>query len=341
MKRHNPANSCAPTGLVPKGVAFVEHPHPHQTQSVLFVLMPQFSMAAFSAAIEPLRIANQLTGKPLYRWELASEDGCAVKASNGVLVSVDAELGDTPRDAIIFACSGVEPQRETSKTIADWLRAQWRNGRRVGGLCTGAYALAKAGILGGKKFTLHWENIPAFKEIFPDLNPIEQLYAIDNRILTCAGGSAATDLFLRLIQDEHGTILARSVLNMCLIPIHREEADRQKQPHSSLIGTRNLKLNEIVTYFEENLEESIDLDHVGAIVGISRRQMERLFKKYSGTTPRGFLLDMRLQRGRELLAGTNLSVAEVAAAVGFSGSTHFSKRYREKFGNSPHRPMGG
>lgn len=326
-------------GIVPNGVAHVAIGDVGGAQSVVFVLLPQFSMSAFSSAIEPLRIANQLTSKPLFYWTILSEDGDPVMASNGIMVCVDGALGDTEREAQIFVCSGVEPQKTTSSVVANWLRLQWRTGRIVGGLCTGAYALAKAGILQNVRFTLHWENIAAFREIYPDLDPIEQLYTQDGRIMTCGGGSAATDMFVKLIRDTYGHFLAQGVLNMCLVPFHRDATDKQTASQSARIGTRNQKLSDIMTFFEDNIEEDIDLDHVGQRVGISRRQMERLFKRYTDNTPRKILSDMRLQRGRSLLAETNLSVAEVAAASGFASASHFSKKFRDKFGHSPHRFM--
>lgn len=323
--------------FIPKGVAHYSIPHCARTQQVVFLLAPKFSMAAFSAAVETLRIANQLTGQPLYQWSIISEDGGAVYASNGVSVGVDGPMEVTEREAFIFVCSGVEPQKMASANSANWIREQWRRGQTVGGLCTGAYTLAKAGILEGRTFTLHWENMEPFREIYPHLDPVSQLYAIDNRIMTAAGGASATDLFVRLIKDVHGQTLASQVLNMCILPFHREASDRQIASNAAQIGARNHKLTEIITYFENNIEDPIGLDTLSRRLQISRRQMERLFKRYLGQTPKQFLSDMRLQRGRALLAETNCSVAEVSAACGFQSATHFSKRYREKFGHSPHR----
>ncbi|MDG2231976.1 MAG: hypothetical protein P8K82_09970, partial [Paracoccaceae bacterium] len=127
--------------FIPRGVAHYAISHSAKTQTVVFLLVPKFSMAAFSAAIETLRIANQLTGQPLYQWSIISEDGAAVSASNGVSVGVDGQMEGTERDAVIFVCSGVEPHKMTSAKSANWIREQWRRGQTVGGLCTGAYTL--------------------------------------------------------------------------------------------------------------------------------------------------------------------------------------------------------
>lgn len=332
-------NSNSTDALVPKGVARFSVPRVASTQNVVFVLVPKFSMVAFSSAIETLRIANQLTGQTLYCWSVLSEDGAPVRASNGVQVSVDSAIGQTPREAIIFACSGVEPRKMTGQVIPNWIREQWRLGRTVGGLCTGAYTLAKAGILQDACFTLHWENLAAFEELYPHLHPAKQLYAIDNKILTCAGGAASMDLFAHLILETYGAQLARNVLNMCMVPYHRNGDEDQLATNALQIGIRNARLTEILTYFEDNIEEIVSLEELSRQVGVSRRQIERLFRKHTGMSPRKYLTNMRLHRGRALLAETDTSVTEVAVACGFRSATHFSKLYRQEFGHSPYRFM--
>lgn len=330
-----------PDPIVPKGVAHVAVDVVETPDSIVFALQPNLSMLAFTSAVETLRIANQLTGQILYTWTTMSETGENVRCSNGIEIGIDAPLGDTPSSACVFVCSGVEPEHAATPKVADWIRHQWRTGRRVGGLCTGAFTLAKAGILEGKAFTLHWENITPFREQYPTLDPLEQLYAIDDRIMTCGGGVAAMDLFLKLIYDRHGAPLARAVLNMCLHTVQRSETDRQQSSTAAVIGNRNDKLVKIIAHFEENLEESIDLDQVARSLGVSRRQMERLFKTHLNTTPKRFLQDLRLQRARILLAETDMPVVDVAIACGYESAGNFSKRFREAYGISPHRFSAG
>ncbi len=324
------------SGLVPKGVAYIELETTPEPEHFVFLLLPNLSMLAFSAAIEPLRIANQLTGKVLYRWTMMSEDGQSVRCSNGVELGVDCAIGDTPNGAYVFACSGVEPDRASSGKAADWIRYQWRTGRVVGGLCTGAYTLARAGILKGKKFTLHWENQLPFRETYPELDVQEQLFVVDDRIMTCGGGAAATDLFLKLIYERHGPMLSQAVLNMCLHFVHRSDADSQQSSKSASLGIRNQKLLQIINAFDAEIDQDINLDEVAGEAGISRRQMERLFAHHLGRTPRRYLMDLRLQRARALMAETDLPVTEVAVACGFATTEHFSKRFRERFGVSPY-----
>ena len=323
--------------LIPKGVAYVPFDEEAKPERVMFLLLPNLSMLAFTSAIEPLRIANQLTGKALYEWRTISEDGGPVRCSNGIEIVVDGALDEAVPGGSVFVCSGVEPDLSSSQRVADWVRRQWRTGRKVGGLCTGAYTLAKAGILEGRTFTLHWENIAPFRESFPDLEPREQIYAIDDRIMTCGGGSAATDLFLSLIHARYGPMLCQSVLNMCLHSTHRAETEKQRASTSASIGIRNAKLVGIINYLEEHLDEDeLALDSVAEQYGTSRRQLERMFKDHVGVSPKRYLRDLRLLRGRSLLAETDMSVTEVAIACGFRSATNFSKRFRDAFGTSPH-----
>ena len=175
------------------------------------MMLPKMTMLAFSAAVEPLRIANQLTGKCLYRWYLLSEDGRPVRCSNAVSIVVDGGLTETKTGDTVFVCSGVDGYLAASQRTISWLRDQARHGRTIGGVCTGAFTLARAGLLQDKRFTLHWENQPAFEEIFPNLPITNQLYCRDGQVITCGGGNAGIDLLVSLIEEHHGSGLATRV----------------------------------------------------------------------------------------------------------------------------------
>lgn len=323
--------------FIPKGVAHVDLPPDQTTEMFSFLVLPKFSLLAFTSAIEPLRIANQLTGQMLYAWQVITQDGQPVRASNGVEIGATCALADAKITGPLFVCSGVEPDTVVTDQVAGAVRRHWRMGQMVGGVCTGAYALARAGILKGRDFTLHWENMPPFRESFPDLDPLDQLYAVDDRIVTCGGGSSATDLFLRLISDRFGPVMSHSVLNMCLHPVHRSEEEAQQSSRAASLGTRNRKLLQILRYMEENIEELFSLDDLAERFKISRRQIERLFLTHVKATPKQYLTDLRLRRGRMLLAETDMKVADIASACGFESPNHFSRRFREKYGVSPHK----
>ena len=323
--------------FLPKGSAHVALPAQTEPLAVTFVLLPMFTMLAFSSAIEPLRMANQLTGQVLFRWQTLSDDGHPVACSNGVPVVVEGAWADARPEGIIFVCSGVEPEGKASVALGDWLRGLWRRGRTVGGLCTGAYALAAAGILGGRRFTMHWDNIDAFAENHPNLTPSRQVFCIDDRVMTCAGGVAAADLMLKLIADRFGAALAQQVMNMCLLTRRRDEADHQIASLAARLGTRHDKLLQAAAYLEARIEEGFDLDACAAHLSLSRRQIERLFATHLNVTPVRYMNDLRLARGRALLAETDMKVTEVAVASGFASASHFSKSFKAKYGVSPYR----
>ncbi|MEN9851214.1 MAG: hypothetical protein RL128_1377 [Pseudomonadota bacterium] len=322
---------------VAKGSAHVTLLGEPEGIDVAFVLLPKFTMLAFSSAIEPLRMANQLTQQVLFRWTVLSDDGGPVACSNGVPVMVDGPWNTAKPEGIVLVVSGVEPEGKASVALGDWLRGLWRRGRMVGGLCTGAYALAQAGILKGRRFTMHWDNTTAFSENFPDLEPSRQVFSIDDRVMTCAGGVAAADLMLKLISDRFGAELGQEVMNMCLLTQRRDEADSQTASLATRLGTRHDKLLQAAAYLEARIEEELDLDGCAAHLNLSRRQIERLFNRYLGLTPVRYMNDLRLARGRALLAETDMKVTDVAVACGYASTSHFSKSFRKKYGVSPYR----
>lgn len=327
--------------FVAKGVAHVALPAGRLMKSasimVSFVLLPKFTMLAFSAAVEPLRMANQLTGQELFRWQVLTEDGLPMACSNGLQVVANGRWSGSTPEGMIFVCSGVEPEGKASAALANWLRGLWRRGRIVGGLCTGAYALARAGILKGHRFTLHWENIEGFAESHPGLVPARQVFTIEDRVMTSAGGVASADLMLQIIHDRFGGKLSQEVMNMCLLTQRRSEEDHQTASLAARLGTRHDKLLQAAAFLEARVEEEFNLDACAAHLGLSRRQIERLFHRYLVTTPVRYMNDLRLQRGRALLGETDMKVIEVAAACGYASTSHFSKSFRKKYGVSPYR----
>lgn len=326
---------------IPPGVTFCDIGQGFATEHFTFVLLPGLSMNAFSSAIEPLRIANQVTGRELFHWRCLSEDGAPVRCSNGIPVGVDGTLEDITPDDIVFVCSGVQPEQSVSRKVADTIRHLWRRGQTVGGICTGTYTLAHAGILQGSAFTMHWENIPAFRELYPRLETSEKIFVFDKRIWTCAGGFAATDMMVHHIHGKYGKDLATTIANMCLYPRPRSDAEPQKASIAATVGVRHPGLIRCIEYLENNLEEEIRFDRMASELAISRRQLERLFSRYLGTSPAKYLMTLRLHRARSLLSETGLGVADVVAACGFNSPAHFSKRFREMFGVSPHRYSPG
>ena len=321
--------------FVPRGAASFQVDYDGPPRDFYFLLLPKLTLLAFSAALEPLRIANQVAGKELYRWFLMTEDGAPVRCSCGVLLTPDSGLGDIPRQARAFVCAGIEPATSASPRTTAWISRQKAHGARVGGICTGAFALAQAGLLRNRRFTLHWENQPAFSESFAELTPTGRLYENDDGLLTCGGGSAATDMMLDQVETDHGKELAAIVADMCLHLRSGGAGTAQRTAQSRALSSRNPHLLTAMQFMTENLENPVDISEVAAQTGISRRQLERLFLRYVGVSPAQHYMELRVARAHALLNETSLSIAEIAAATGFASSSQLSQRFRKRFGSSP------
>jgi len=300
-----------------------------------FLLLPEYSMIAFSSGIEPLRMANRLSGKNLYQWSVITPDGETVKSSSGLSVLADHSIEDTLSLDILFVCGGVNVQNHADKAILFWLKKMEKLQIGMGAICTGTYLLAKAGLLDNHRCTIHWENMASMREEFPNIIISSELFEIDKNRYTCAGGVATLDLMLNLIKRQHGAELAASISEEFILERIRNQHDRQRIPLKQFLGTGQPKLIEAVTLMESNIEEPMSLDELAYHVGLSRRQLERLFQKYLQCVPTRYYLELRLKRARELLLQTSKSIVDVAFACGFVSAPHFSKCYRDMFGIAP------
>jgi transcriptional regulator GlxA family with amidase domain len=300
-----------------------------------FLLLPNYSMIAFASAVEPLRMANRLTGKELYRWLTIATDGEPVAASNGLRVSADRALTDTGQLEALFVCGGIDITRACDKTLLLRLQTLAQQKLTLGALCTGSYVLARAGLLDGYRCTIHWENMASLREEFPDITVSSELFELDRDRYTCAGGTAAVDMMLHVISQQHDNALAADISEELMCERIRGPHDRQRIPLRVHVGTSQPKLTEAVSLMEANIEEPISLDELAEHVGISRRQLERIFQKYLRCVPTRYYLELRLTRARQLLLQTSMSIVDVALACGFVSAPHFSKCYRDFFGLPP------
>lgn len=321
--------------LVPRGAAFFPVSEPGPTRTHAFVLVPGFTLLAFASAVEPLRIANQLSQQPLYRWRVLSETGEAVASSSGIAVSVEGRLDALDREMFLFICSGNPPLAAAAPAVVSAVQRHHRFGGTVGGICTGAVALAKAGLLRDRRFTLHWENQPGFVEDFPQLSPSANRIETDGRVMTCGGGAASTDLMLSMIARDHGNEFAAMVSEMCLRTMVSGAEHEQRSSVAALMNSRNPLLISVVNIMNQHIEDPLPIHDVARAVGCSGRHLERLFRDAAGKTPGEFYRGLRLDRGRNLLSSTDMPLIEVATACGFASVSHFSKAFRARFGAAP------
>ncbi|MFB2532568.1 GlxA family transcriptional regulator [Paracoccus sp. p3-h83] len=310
-----------------------------------FVLLDRFTMMSLAGAVEPLRLANRAAGRTLYTWRLLGEGGLEARCSNGARIGLDGGLGaddadDLTPDDTILVIGGIDVADATTRPVLNWLRARARRGGPVGGLCTGAWALARAGLLEDRRATIHWENQDGFAEDFPRVELVKSVFVIDGKRLTCAGGMASTDLMLRLIATDHGEELAATVADQLIYTTIRTGQDSQRLSIPTRIGVRHGKLAQVIGRMEANLEDPISPAILAEQVGMSTRQLERLFRRYLHRSPKRYYMEIRLAKARNLLMQTDLPVIEVALACGFASPSHFSKCYRAQYGSTPYRERG-
>ena len=301
-----------------------------------FLMVPKFSLGALSSAIEPLRLANYVSGQQLYEWRTVSMDGDAVASSAGIGVAADLSMADAAAHlSTLFVCGGIETHRFEDARLATWLRQIERRGTNIGALCTGSHILARLGLLDGYRCTIHWENLPGFTEDFPSIDVSEDIFVIDRNRYTCAGGMAASDMMLSFINGDHGYELAAAVSEALVCERIRGEDDHQRMALRLRLAVSQPRLLSSINVMSENIEAPLSQTELAREIGLSTRQLERLFLKYLNCTPSRYYLDMRLNRARALLQQTCMSVTNVALATGFVSASHFSKSYRVQFGHAP------
>ncbi|MBA2492673.1 MAG: GlxA family transcriptional regulator [Gammaproteobacteria bacterium] len=300
-----------------------------------FLQLPRYSMIAFASAIEPLRMANHLSGQLLYQWTTVTFDGEPVAASNGLSLAVGTDIYQAEQPDMLFVCGGMDVRLSFDKPIINWLHRLAHRHVILGGLCTGSYLLARAGLLDGYRATIHWQNIAGMREEFPRIDSTDELFVMDRDRYTCSGGIAPLDMMLTLISQQQGIELAAGISEEFIHERIRNFHDHQRDPLRLRIGLGQPKLIEAVSLMEANVEEPLTLDDLARHVHVSRRQLERLFKQYLKCAPTRYYLKLRLTRARQFLLQTTMPIADVTLACGFVSAPHFSKCYRDLFGVPP------
>ena len=320
--------------------AISEHDRNAKPRRFVFVLLDQFTLLCFSAALESLRIANRMASRQIYDWHIVGEGGDVVYCSAGTGFKLDGDLGDLNRDDTMIICGGMDVQNATTKRLLAWLRREARKGITCAGLCTAAYTLARAGLLDGKRATIHWENQDSFAEEFQEVELTKSVFVMDGTRLTTAGGTSSIDLMLKIIADDHGEALANLVADQLIYSSIRTDQDTQRLSVPTRIGVRHPKLSQVIQIMEQNIEEPISPSLLAKDVGMSTRQLERLFRRYLNRSPKRYYMELRLQKARNLLMQTDMSVINVALACGFASPSHFSKCYRAHYQTTPYRERG-
>ena len=299
-----------------------------------FAPLDNFSMIAFTNAIEVLRMAMYLGHEGEYRWSVLSIDGGEVTASNGLRIpSQRLDPDDLPD--IVFVCGGIDVEAVTEADTLAWLQGLAARGVALGSLCTGAHALAAAGLLDGYRCTSHWENAAALAQAFPHVTFLPDLFVIDRDRFTCSGGIAPLDMMLNIVVSRLGPTAAAQIAGQFIHEHVREHDHRQAAPLATRLAHVQPAMRDVVQLMEANVGEPLTLAELARLAGLSQRQLQRMFRQHLDTSPLRHYLELRLRKARELLRQTDLPLARIGADCGFRSAASFSKAYRDLYHIAP------
>ncbi|WP_368862161.1 GlxA family transcriptional regulator [Pseudomonas sp. Xaverov 259] len=304
------------------------------TKRIGLLILPQFSMMALAGASEPLRVANRLSGKTLYEWTLLTESGGPVCSSSGIEIHTVA-IDQAPAVDRVFVLASLDIERQNPPKMLRFLQRAAARGVTVGALSTGTFILARAGLLDGKRCTLHWETIGQFCEEFPTLEVTKELYVNHDNRWTCAGGTAAIDLMLAQIAQDHGNQLAANIAEQFLHSRIRAPQEHQRMSVQWRFGIHDRRLTAAIAAMEDNLENLIGIEEIADRCNLSHRQLERLWHQHFGITPKKFYLELRLNQARRLLRESTQAIACIAHSCGFVSASHLGAAYRRVWGCTP------
>lgn len=300
-----------------------------------FFLVGNFSMMSLVSAIEPMRSANRQLQRDAYRWSLYSLDGGPVTASNGLPMETNPLPAASAGFDQLFVCAGMETDLDDRHRLNAALHRLSRQGVRVGAISSGTFFLARAGLIGDARCTVHWEYLPVFREAFPQIGVEDSLFVFDRGLYTCSGGVASADMMLAIIAKRHGAEIARSVANQFNIERIRAPNEHQRSGTMERVTTFPPTLQSAVDVIAANIEEPLSIAEVCERVEANPRRLERLFAHWLGTSPKRFYQRCRLEKARALLMHSNLPIIDVAQMTGFATHSQFSVVFRSHFGETP------
>ncbi|RWL75875.1 MAG: GlxA family transcriptional regulator [Mesorhizobium sp.] len=311
--------------------------------TVSLYLSSGFELLAVSSALDVFRLANKAAGRTVFRWRTVSHLGQAVRASCGIVIAVDADLAQErryltqpERPVLALVCGDESDEGRETKVLSAWLRECRQRRITIGGFGSGVAALAKAGLLNDRKCAVHWETLPGFNEQFMRIEAAATIYEVDNNIWSCAGGTAAFDMMIELVKHHCGEPVAVSVAELAVVGRVRTGDERQRLPLLRQHGRLNPTVVKLIELMQRNLAAPLTMADLAAAAGLSRRQVERLFRNDVGRSPCRYFRELRLEHAKLLLAQSAMPVLEIAVSCGFVSASHFSRCFREAHKIAPH-----
>ncbi|MEM9278641.1 MAG: GlxA family transcriptional regulator [Pseudomonadota bacterium] len=299
-----------------------------------FVLVPRFSLVAFSCAIDALRGANQVLGEPYYSWNAVSADGAPTISTSAIEVPTK-KLSETVQPDMIVICGGDSSHTYRNANLTNWLHDQAKRGKQIGSISDGAFVAAEAGLFDKVPSTIHWKCYDAYRERYPDLEIKPSMIEISANRFSCAGGTASLDLMLHFIREDHGPEITSQIADNYFHDTIRDSSREQHVTNAFRLASRNPILAEALLLMESHLEGRLTISDIAGLLEISRRQLDRIFKRHMKQSPQEFYRYLRLTRASGLLLQTNMSITEIAIGCGFQSASHMGKYFHKRFGLTP------
>ena len=307
--------------------------YPHRTFSVALVCIEPALHAAL-LSIEPFRAANRLSKSPLFQIDFLS-GGDDQRPSMDIALPVTASLQDDTIYDLVLLHSSYEFTGDRKSALFRWLRRQAASRAHICALDAAPLLLAEAGLLRGYRATSHWSTIPSFRELHPGTDVVEQLFVVDRDRSTCAGQLASLDLSLRMLERFCGSALKELVANEIIYPVARSEHALQREIVNNTVWQTNPFLARAQRLMQETIEDPLSIEVLAGRCGISVRELQYLFRKYLKASPKTYYVTFRLQRAKELLLYSPMSISETGLACGFASPGTYFRAFRARYKTSP------
>lgn len=301
---------------------------------VTFLVLTGSSIMSVASAIDPLRAANRIEEREIFRWRIVSPEGKPAVTSSGMPVAAD-RFDPAARSDVFIVVAGFNAQEVTDRNLLSGIRKAAALARATGGIESGAWLLARAGLLAGRRATAHWEDFEDFAAAFPDVDVVPDRYVVDGPFFTTGGASPTFDLMLHLIRSRLGMATALDVASVFIYEQAHTGAHAQPLVSLGRLDESDPRLAAAVRLMEASIDAPLTVAAIARRSSITTRTLETLFQKSIGESPGAYFLRLRLNAARRLVRDSRIPLADIAARTGFSSAASFSRAFRKAYGASP------
>ncbi len=306
-----------------------------QSRHITFCLCPGFPLFCIASALEVLRHANRFVEEPVYSWSFLCEDNKPIQSNNGLFLVPDTKIKNAKTPDMAFVIAGFNPSELEVPNLQDWLCKQASAGCSIGGISNGAFLLARAKLLDGYAATVHWEDFSAFCALYPRVRSQYQRFLFDRNRVTCSGGTSTLDMFIEIVRNDLGADLAISISRQMLLQEYSHPTTVEQKSIFDGSHHFSLRVQRALSLIDSNTEKRFNVSELAAQIGLTRRQLLRLFRRETGKTPTAILIQRRLERALSLVLHSHLPLAVISSAVGFSSQSHLTSSYKKYYGTTP------